>query len=163
MDTLNALAQVAIALAGFSAVVVIFTGGDGSDAADRWHRELGQRFTGMILHAFQAAFFAFVPQMLSHLMPNPEVVWASASLALGAATLIHAFVAYRLERRVSPAAAFTLMGFGLVVFLLQMANLFSVFAPPGPGLYLVGVFFHVVQSGFLFFILVMTSLEGRKS
>jgi len=150
MDTLNTMAEVAIAFAGFSAVVVIFRRrGDGA-----WAPADASRFNGMMVHSMHAAGFAFVPQILQHFLPGEAMIWAVSSLLLGVATLLHAFVATRLELGVSRRHAAVVFSMGIIVFALQMANLFSWLGPPGPGLFLVGVFWHTLQAGRLFFRLV---------
>ncbi len=156
MDTLNTLAEVAIAFAGFSSVVVIFRRRDDGS----WTQADSQRFLGMITHALHGAGLAFVPQILQHFLSSTALVWALSSLLLGISTLLHAFVATRLELSTSrPHAAMALIQ-GLVIFALQMANLFSWLGPPGPGLFIVGIFWHTVQAGYLFTMLVAPHSRG---
>lgn len=155
MDSLNTLAEVAIAFAGFSSVVVIFR--RPSDGG--WSAPEANRFTGMIVHALHAAGFAFVPQILLYFLPSDAMVWAVSSLMLGISTLLHVFVAGRLELATSRAGAIVVLISGLLIFALQLANLFSWLGPPGPGLFLVGIFWHTAQAGFLFFVLVSVPPE----
>jgi len=150
VEVLNTLAEVAVAFAGFSSVVIIFR--RRSDGA--WNDTDANRFMGMIVHALHAAGFAFVPQILQYFLPGEAMVWAVSSLLLGITTLLHVFVAGRLETATYRASAGVVLLAGLAVFMLQMANLFSWLGPPGPGLFLIGVFWHTAQAGLLFFLLV---------
>jgi hypothetical protein len=150
VETLNTLAEVAIALAGFSSVVVLFR----RRSDGRWDGAEANRFRGMIVHALHAAGFAFVPQILHYFLPGDAMVWAVSSLMLGVSTLLHVSIAGRLELATSRSGAFIVLISGLTIFLLQLANLFSWLGPPGPGLFLVGIFWHTAQAGFLFFVLV---------
>ena len=49
-DVLFSLAQIAVAFAGFSAIVVLF----GRGASGRWRQSHADRFHGMVLHAMVA-------------------------------------------------------------------------------------------------------------
>jgi Na+-transporting NADH:ubiquinone oxidoreductase subunit NqrB len=155
MDTLNTLAQAAIALAGFASVVIVVRRRDHG----HWHQADAARFTSMIVHALHGAGFAFVPQMLRYFLPTEDLLWAVSSLALGISTLLQAFIATRLELVVSRRHAAMAFFQGMAIFVLQLANLFSWLGPPGPGLFVVGVFWHTLQAGFLFFMLVKVQPE----
>ena len=59
-DTLLALAEVAVALAGFSAIVVVLKRG----VTGQWTSHDADRFHGMIIHAIAAVVFCLLPMIV---------------------------------------------------------------------------------------------------
>lgn len=148
-ETLFALAEISVALAGFSAIVVIFKRReDGS-----WHRADSDRFHGMVLHAMAAAFFCLLPALIAVFTGDTGVVWKIASGALGAQVLGHAAIIARLPttRRLDVVVALLP---GLVVVVLQAMNVLGIRFAGEFGPYLAGVVWHVFQAGVLFVALI---------
>ena len=66
-ELLFTLAEISVALAGFSAIVVLFKRRD----SGRWHAADGNRFNGMVFHAIFAAFFCIFPSIRGRLKSCP--------------------------------------------------------------------------------------------
>ena len=155
-ETLYALAEIAIALAGFAAIVVIFKrrSSGGWDAAD------ADRFNGMLLHAMAAGFFCIFPPFLFVFTPEPSVVWAIGSAFAAVQMLAHAGVIFSLPSSSRPTRLALLLPLGLVV--LQALNIFEVYFARDFGPYLAAVLWHIFQAGLLFVTLVFVRREDTK-
>lgn len=147
-SALLTVAEIAIALAGFSAVVVIFK----RRSSGEWARADADRFHGMVLHAMAATAFAFLPFVVALFTDVAARVWSISSGLLGVQILWHVSVVVRLPSSSPGTRPFMLLGVAAAA--LQGLNAFGIafdreFAP-----YLVGVLWHVVQSGVLFVWLI---------
>lgn len=145
------LANIAITLAGFSAVVIMLK----RRADDTWLESDAIRFMGMVMHAGMAVLFALLPGLLEALAISTHTAlrWSSGALALQ--VIGHAGLAGFLEwgrgRRVSPAE---LLLTSLVVVVLLLLNVFNPGSERAFGFYMAGVLWHLVQALLLFFMLV---------
>lgn len=147
-ESLLTLAEVAIALAGFSAIVVILKRGtDGG-----WSARDANRFHGMVVHAIFAVVFCFLPTLLDVVVQDVVTSLHIAAALLGAQIIAHAIGVMCL--RTVDTIARLLMVFGVAVGLLQ----FSVFSDWGVHremhIYSVGIIWHILQAGLLFVLLV---------
>lgn len=147
-QSLYALAEISIAMVGFSAIVVLFRKSD----SGTWKAEDADRFNGMLLHSMAATFFCFLPSLLGVFTSDPPLVWSISSGVLGIQVLAHSIVIFRLPS--SDASVRVALVFGFAVAVLQGLNAVGVgyervFEP-----YLVGVLWHIVQAGVLFISLV---------
>jgi hypothetical protein len=82
-DTLHTIAQVAIAIIGFSGIVVVF--GRRTDA--QWTAEESLRFYVLIACPLTALACSFVPILLSQLTNDYDTIWRTSNAVLGAAHL----------------------------------------------------------------------------
>ena len=85
-ETLFSIAQVAIGLAGFSAIVVGFKRHESGD----WRRADADRFNGMLIHSMCAALFCVLPSILDPFAPSASALWTLASALLGLQIAVHA-------------------------------------------------------------------------
>ena len=83
LDTLHTIAQIAIAIIGFSGIVVVF--GRRSDA--QWTPEESLRFYVLIACPLTALACSFVPVLLSQVTNDYDTIWRSSNAILGAAHL----------------------------------------------------------------------------
>jgi len=147
-ETLYALAEVSVAIAGFAAIVVIFKRGD----SGHWRASDADRFNGMLLHAVAAGFFCLLPSLLSVFTSSLTTVWTVASAALGLQILLHSAIIFWLPTSGLVARAVLLLALG--AFVLQVLNVFGVYFSGAFGPYLAGILWHVTQASFLFVTLV---------
>lgn len=158
-DTLLTLAEIAVGLAGFSSVVVIFKRREGGS----WRLEDADRFNGMILHAVAAVLLCLVPMVLEVFTGAGHAQWVAASGLLGLQVAGHSAAIVALSST-GPIARWAVLGTGLAVAALQGANALGLGAPPRAGPYVVGVVWHLVLAGGLFVALVWVpsdSVDGR--
>jgi len=101
LDTLFTLGEVAIGMAGFSAIVVLFKRGD----SGRWRADDADRFNGMLIHAMAAAFFCVLPAFLAVLIDAPSRLWVVGSALLGTQIALHTGIVLRLPSTQGPARA----------------------------------------------------------
>ncbi len=147
-DILLALAEVAVALAGFSAIVVVLKRG----VTGQWTRHDADRFHGMIIHAIAAIIFCLLPMIVDVVVQDAVTTLHICCAIIGVQMIAHAigvmfFSTSSLLSRLS-------LSVGVVFGLLQ----FAVFADWGAHrelvLYTLGVIWHILQAGLLFVLLV---------
>ena len=83
LETLHAIAQIAITLIGFSGIVVVF----GERAAAKWTADEALRFYVLIAGPLTALACSFVPILLGQLTSDSGAVWRISNAVLGAAHL----------------------------------------------------------------------------
>ena len=147
-DTLFTLAEVAIALAGFSAIVVVLKRG----SEGRWSATDADRFHGMVIHAICAVVFCLFPAVLNAVVQDAVTTFHIAAALLGVQILCHA-VAVMFFATTDTASRLAL-GVGVCIGLFQGA----VFTDWGIHrefeIYQVGVIWHILQAGVLFVMLI---------
>jgi hypothetical protein len=152
-SVLLSLAQLGVAFAGFAAIVVLFGRSDGG----RWkgsHRV--DRFHGMIVHALVAVFFCVLPLVIDAFTTHADMIWRIASALLGVEIVAHVSgVLLMPSTRFLPARAVVAIGYPVAAVLFMNAAGYG-FERPFEA-YLVGVVWHVVQSGVLFLMLIWVS------
>lgn len=149
LDTLFTLAEIAIGMAGFSAIVVLFKRRD----SGAWAADDADRFNGMVLHSIAAAFFCILPSVLDVFTGDPAWTWTLGSALLGAQVLAHVVIVLRLPSS-SLAVRISVGSMGLLVVVLQLANAAGLGFAREFGPYLVGVLWHMFQAGLLFVSLI---------
>jgi hypothetical protein len=151
MDRLMTLAEIAIAMAGFSSIVVLFKRRD----SGTWLAADADRFNGMIVHSVAAAGLCLLPAVLSVFTDDAGLVWRLASAAMGVQVLLHAsVVAFHLTHTGrGPALAVCAGGLGVVA--LQALNVLGIVFDADPGPFRIGVIWHLLHAGFLFSLLVV--------
>ena len=150
-DSLFALAEIAILIAGFAAIVVVLR----RDKDGGWDVEDAQRFQGMLAHAAFAVTFCFVPTLVNVVVQDPVTSLHIACALLGVQILGHSVGAMLLS---SPrASGYLALTAGALIGLLQ----FTAFTDWGVqrefDLYLVGIIWHILMAGMLFLKLVRVS------
>lgn len=147
-DTLYALAEIAVAMAGFSAIVVLFK----RDTSGRWLAAHADRFNGMLLHAMASAFFCILPPLVAVFVDDAATVWAVASSALGLQLLVHAAILFWLPSTGLVPRLLLVLAVGAIV--LQALNVLGIHFEREFGPCLAGVLWHLFQAGTLFVGLV---------
>ena len=145
---LYAIAQIAIAISGFAALVVAFK----QRRDGMWSAADADRFHGMLAHGLAAAFFCILPPVVAVFTENSVRLWSICSALLGIqilaqSTLIALLPSSNMYTRlglIPPLLAAALLG----------ANVFGGDGLAEFGPYLVGILWHTFQSGVLFFLLI---------
>ena len=153
-DTLLGLAEVAIALAGFSAIVVVLKRGE----AGSWNQIDADRFIGMVIHAVFAVVFCFLPSIVNVVVQDAVTTLHITCALLGAQILAHSLGVMFFST--SDLIARLSLLFGVLIGLLQ----FGAFTDWGVHreleLYIVGVIWHIIQAGVLFVMLIWIPKEA---
>lgn len=155
-ETLYALAEIAIAMAGFAAIVVIFK----RRSSGGWAVADADRFNGMLLHAMAAGLFCILPPFLSVFTADASVVWAIASSFAAVQILAHAGVILTLPSSSRPVRIALVLPLGMVV--LQALNVFEIYFAREFRPYLGAVLWHMFQAGLLFVMLVFVRREDTE-
>jgi len=148
LDTLFNVAEIAVAIAGFAAIVVLFRRRD----EGTWQAYDGDRFNGMVMHALVALFFCFLPAVLSAFTDQPSTVWGIASGLLALWTVGHVAGVLGMATTDRGSRAALVLGFAVAGVLAMNAlgiGFQRAFAP-----YLIGLLWHVFQAAVLFGLLV---------
>jgi len=152
-STLLGLAEVAIALAGFSAIVVIFKRGrDG-----KWSVKDADQFHGVVVHAVFAVGFCFFPSVINLLVQDVSTSLHIACAVFGTQIVLHAG-GVLLVKFPGLLVVISLV-LGLIIGLVQ----FTVFTDWGVNreleIYVVGIIWHAMQAGLLFVLLIWIARE----
>ena len=150
MEIFQTLAEVSVAMAGFSAIVVMFKRREN----DIWRKSDADRFHGMILHSMLAVLFAFLPFAFTNFDIESVVTFRWCSSLLAVVTGLQVVVTSRLESRSSMLVRLQVLIGGAFIALLQATAGLGVFPEQGLGVYFLGVLWHLVQAGGLFVLLI---------
>lgn len=156
--TLYALAELAVAMAGFASIVVLFKRG----RTGGWVPADADRFNGMLLHAMAAGFFCVFPPFISVFTSDPSRIWTIASASIAVQLLLHAAVIFWLPSTTIRIRLALVLPLGLVG--LQFLNVLGVWFAGDFRPYLAAVLWHIFQAGLLFVTLVFVrdeDIEGR--
>jgi hypothetical protein len=88
-EGLLTFAEIAVAFAGFSSIVVLFR----RDPGGKWKRVHALAFRDMITVSLLAALFSLLPFALTRLGLSPATVWGSLSGIMGACSVLAVFAA----------------------------------------------------------------------
>ncbi len=158
-DLLQTFAEVAVAFAGFSAVVSVF---DRRTEADD-PRVRHYRIRVMVEYSLCVSIFSFVPYLLNALFASEAIAWRAASALLAISWSAVGLTASRRARQIFGRSAFsvapafsaiaTLLGYsGAAILLCNAAGL----SLRSPGVsYIVGLFFPLLQSALYFLRIVV--------
>lgn len=156
-DTLLSLAEVAIALAGFSAIVVVLKRG----ALGKWSLADADKFHGMVIHSVFAVVFCLLPSLLNVVIQDVVTTIHVGCALLGIELLAHSIGVMCFST--TDWRGKIALSLGFLVGLLQ----FTAFSDWGVQrefeLYTVGIMWHILQAGLLFVMLVWipaTSIES---
>jgi hypothetical protein len=143
--TLLGIAQLAVAIAGFAAIVEAI----GERDAERWNPDV---FNGMVLHALFALGFSLAPVVVAELGFESASTWRLLCGALGAQLILQALIVIlwvrRAGDRLTPLWAMPVVGLGLLAVAQGWTGLRVT------GAYLLGLCAHLVQAAVLFVFLV---------
>ena len=87
---LYSLAEIAVTIAGFSAIVVLFKRSD----SGTWLPSDADRFNGMLIHAMAAVFFCVLPSLIAVFETNEGTIWSIASAVLGVQIVGHSIIIF---------------------------------------------------------------------
>ncbi len=135
---LLAFSQIALGLAGFSAILVALSG-----SPHQWTAVDSFRIKNMLSFSFEAIFIALIPVMLKFFAMSEPALWQVSLLALSAGTLGGAALAFIGFRRLSDQERLVLRP-PLVYFILALllsAALIELFVALGSTVAAPGTFF----------------------
>ena len=149
-ETLLSLTEIAIALAGFAAIVVSVRRREKGD----WTESDGDFFAGMILHSVFAAVFGLLPTLLHALTLDLTLSIEIAAPRLGIQIVCHSVAI--MFSSTTPVWARIPLGVGTVLGLSQFLTFTD--APPERefAFYTAGIIWHLFQAGMLFVLLTAT-------
>ncbi len=157
-DALLTIAEMAIGVAGFSAVVAAFSGPRSLTVNDR------RRFVWLFANAFVAALLAFVPVLLHEGGLSGAALWRGASACMVAVWVVAAAGWVVGEVRQEKAGAEDGKGFwqgpfalvpSFLNFLLQLANAVGLFWEPSAAAYLGGTLVWLYAAALPFMSIVL--------
>jgi hypothetical protein len=157
-DALFTIAEMAIGVAGFSAIVGAFTGSEDLTVTDR------RRFVWLFTNAFMAALLAFVPVILHEAIPSGPELWRYSSLSMAVAWAVAAAAWIVDEVRQNRSDADKTKGFwqgpaalvpSFLNFVLQLANAFGLFSEPSAAVYIVGALVWLYSAALPFVSIVL--------
>jgi hypothetical protein len=164
VTTLLGIASVAIAIAGFSGVVAVFSG----RADGKWLPEVRFRTTNMLLLSLGACLLCFVPLAAELFRATETTVWMTSSCALLAfctCYFVYTFIMLRKPELRRPGALiawvrvvyFICLGLAIA---LQVLSAAGVWVERGPGPFVAGLVMVLIPAGLQFTFLVLTPLSS---
>lgn len=151
-DTLFTLAEVAVALAGFSAIVGVLS--SRKDSTDLKVNVL--RLQVMLETCFMVAFAALVPAILHHFDVDDSILWRIASALFLCVALPFEIIARRRTKDL-PKMTLTRMNVNTVNWALSIGAdvilvgiLLNFVGPNAEAFYLVALFLQLILAGILF-------------
>lgn len=152
-ETLLALAEVAISLAGFSAIVVVLK----RSVTGAWSAYAAARFHGMVVHSIFAVLFCFLPSVVNIVVQDPVTSLHISSGVLGVQIIVHCIAVMQMST--SGVSARVILGIGLVFGLVPLAVFTDWGVHRELELYLIGIIWHIMQAGILFVLLIWIPKE----
>ena len=147
-EPLLGLAEIAIALAGFSAIVVVLKRGQSGS----WKAADADRFHGMVVHAVCAVLFCLLPNLIDIVVQDAVTTLHICAALLGVQIILHAANVMRMPTTSNGARG--ALAFGIVIGFTQ----FAAFSDWGVNrelqFYVLGIIWHIIQAGVLFIMLV---------
>jgi len=142
LETFTTIAEIGIAIAGFSGLVVVLRKNSGPlNAIEKY------RMSVLLATAFGAMFLALLPSTLQHLGLAGDIIWRTSSAFLTAFTF--AFVVgwvlssrrfFNVAREIFSVPAFSLMTVGhLANLVLQLSLTLGLWRDSRPGVYMLGL------------------------
>jgi len=151
-DILFTLAELAVALAGFSAIIGVLS--SRKDSADLKVNAL--RLQVMLETCFMVAAAALVPTLLSHFSVDSSVMWRIASAIFLCIAIPFEFIARNRTKNI-PNLTLTKINVNTVNWslsiaadLILVAVLLNVVGTKSEAFYLVALFFQLIIAGILF-------------
>ena len=148
VEVLGWLAQVAVAFAGFSAIVVLFR----RDDEGRWLKVHRDRFHGMVVHATAAVLFCMLPMLVGVFTTDHATIWNVSSALLGVELAVQTTGIILMST--TALVSRLVVSAGYLFALLQVLNVAGIAFDHEARPYVGGVIWHVIQSGGLFIGLI---------
>ncbi len=159
-DFFLTLGEIAVTLAGFSSVVVVFNRRE----SGKWELADIARLRGMLGSSLGAAFFSVLPVGIHRAGALEATAWSVSSFGLSCWLMFVLFVVSR-RNRLLTAESYSLhlnraMSASMAIAaLLLLMSAFSLGLTVGPAVYIFAVLMLLVQAGVLFMRLVALPLE----
>ncbi|MCK5443686.1 MAG: hypothetical protein KAJ23_17510 [Maribacter sp.] len=119
ISTLNTIAQIAVALIGFSGIVVIF----GDRHKRGWSETESLKFYALLATPLTALVCSFVPILLSTLLNENELIWRISNGTLGILHLLNLlYFIKKLKRVTLTLSQKILIPTGLIMITAHMAT-----------------------------------------
>lgn len=152
-EVLTLIAEIGIALAGFTGVVIVVGRPPGPLTALE-----SFRLSQLLSLSLGAVVLALLPLGLYHLGIDPPKLWQASSAAmatLGVGLLLGHFASTRRFLREAPEIFNRVLLTTLVLahvgnIGLQMGHALGGIKPAGPGVFLIGLYFFLIHSGLIF-------------
>jgi hypothetical protein len=158
-DALLSLAELAVAITGFAAIVIVFRRRE----SGRWERLGANSFNGMLFHAMTALVFCLLPVALEALEIDPPTIWRVSSGLLGGVLLVHApVVSFALARGRSRLSRAILLGGELPVAAVLLAVAAGALARSAAGLFAAALCLQILQAAGLFLALAFVRREDME-
>lgn len=158
-DTLLSLAELAVAITGFAAIVVVFRRRE----SGRWERFGANSFNGMLFHSMTALVFCLLPVALEALELRSTTLWRIVAGMLGGVLLGHApVVAVVLSKGRSLAARALVLAAELPQAGILLAVAAGAFAPQAAGLFAAALCLQILQAAALFLALSFVRQEDME-
>jgi hypothetical protein len=158
-DLLLSLAELAVAITGFAAIVIVFRRRE----SGRWERHGANSFNGMLFHSAAGLFFCLLPATLEAFALEPAAIWRTSSGLLGAVLLLHApVVAIALARGRSLSARASVLALELPVAATLLVVASGRLAPHAAGLFVAAVSLQILQAAGLFLALAFVRREDME-
>jgi hypothetical protein len=158
-DFFLTLGEIAVTLAGFASVVVVFNRRE----SDTWERADISRLRGMVGASLYAAFFSVLPVGLHRAGVSEAAAWSVSSFALSCCMAFVVILISRQNRSLPsasysrPLSHFMRTSMALAALLLLL-NAFELGLSGGPAVYIFSVMLMLTISGALFMRLVLLPL-----
>ncbi len=160
-DVLTVIAEIGVALAGFSGIVVALR----QRSVESWSFPEVMRLRFMLYGSTLTFLFALSPFVFHHLGASPAVTWSVSSLALGfffgCATLLTVRLFRRRLPELSPRWGVAYTSGNIITATVLLANAVGFFGDPSFGLYLVGIAWLLLYTTTLFVRLVLAPFADR--
>ncbi len=153
-EVLFSLMEIAIALAGFSAIVVSVR----HRIQRAWTASDSDFFSGMIVHSICAALFSLLPTLLHSFTLDLTTSIQIAAPIMGVQILAHSIYIIRLPT--TPTFTRIPLGVGTLVGASQFLVLGDVLPERSFAIYVAGVCWHLFHAGMLFVLLTKTTPSG---
>ena len=156
---LYVLAEIAVALAGFSSVIVAFRR---HGTMTTWQPLDAYRFRIMLEAGLAAALFAILPGAIEGLGVAPKYHWRLLSALMLLYLVFDVWRRGRLSRGLSlnPTLTIIILTGILAATVIQVLNVADWLVRSGSGPYVFGVSWLTVNSGLMFYLLVSRSMDA---
>ncbi len=148
-DSLQTIAEIGIAFAGFSGLIVALRKNTGPlTAVDKY------RLQTLLALAFGAMFLSLLPETLQHFGTPVQIIWPLASTTLSVYSIVFMFWWIAMSRRIMRSVPEIFNWFAIsrmvaghvLVVLLQLAVIFSLLQEIGIGAYITALIWYLLHA-----------------
>lgn len=146
MEIFQTLAEVAIGILGFTAIVIMF-----KTQHSKWNHDM---FSGMIAHGIQAFLYSVLPFILVEYHCSQSTTWVVCCAVLGTLTFLQGISVATLDKNSKFISRLLMVVTSTVVATLQFLNIFGILSQQEKGPYIIGIVWHVFQALIIFSMIV---------